>query len=438
MSSKPKAPFKSRPAAELIKYVETCLSVGKSLEEQVDLFHDVMVFLVDMDSDCNTKLMLEKPSENPTGLTPEAMLEKMDILLHLLTSNLARGFSDDFFVGLLEIFENSVLKLHQPHYVQFVTYFAASTSRKRADDFLSLLLNIVHDDKSDPIARREAISFIGSFVCRATFLGGTHSARTGKYLVSFMHGLDISRSSSDRLVFVLALQTVCYMICWECNRWKDILETSELDWIWRSKKGLIAVLNKVRKDGVLRLVAFDILSMLQPLAGRVSVQLEEHVSEAIATYKQLLPPLWKPLIESQLLKPHFPFDPFKNLIRAGPLFASLVREWTDPGTAPNAPDGKFLKKNSSYEPDRHTTDESSQEDVITNDNDLWSFHPITAALLGTDYRGSPFQGPHDEDLAMLCSPLLMPQSSQTMTDMDIGENIVLSRILSSKTFAPAP
>lgn len=440
MRVRPKAPFKSRPAADLVKYAQECLTTEGSVSERIELFHDLMVYLVDMDSDCSTQLTIETLSENPTGLTPEAILEKMDILLQLVVSDLARSFSDDFFLGILDTFEECVLKQHQPHYVQFITYFAASTSRKRADDFLSMLLNIVHDYQSDPIARREAITFIGSFVSRATFLGGTHSARTGKYLVSFMHSLDIARSSSDRLLFVLALQTVCYMVCWDCNRWKDQVDMPDLDWIWRSKKGLIPLLNKIRPDGVLRLVSFDILSMLQPLAGRVSVQLKEHVSEALVTYKQLLPPMWKPLQESRLLRPHFPFDPFFNLPRSCPLFTPLIRVWTDPGTAPDARD-----KPNAFRSSKHatTTDESGiddKDDLIDNLNDVWSFHPITAALVG-DYRGSPIMGPMDDaDEAMMCSPFLASQSSrQDLLDcIDIGENLVLNRIISSRTFAPAP
>jgi hypothetical protein len=393
-------------------------------DDRVEGYNDVVLYLADMDTDCNPKLTLTNSVENPTGLTPEAMAEKMDILLQVVVSDLANGFDDDFYTGLLEVFENVVLKLHHPHYVQFVTFYAASTSKQRADDFLSLLLNIIHDSNSDPIARREAMGFIGSFVTRATFLGGTHSARTAKYLVSFVHSLDIAKSSTDRLLFVLGLQTVCYILCWECDGWKDKLATTELDWLSRSKRGFVPLLMKIRKDGVLRLVSLDILIQLQSLVGRISTQVKDLISEAIASYKQLLPPLWKSLVESKLLKPNFPFDPFTNLPRTTSIFKPLIRDWIDPLPAPDHVDGSLATTSA-------TTDEScggdDQDHHVIDTDDIWSFHPLKAAL-----------GAMDEDVLMP-SPLLDPtEMADIDINIDIGDNLVLTRILSSKTFARAP
>ena len=428
-----KPPFKGRPAADLLRFVEECLLERSDVLEEVEAYQELTVFLLDMDSDCNPKLEVENPPTNTLGLTPEVMVEKMDLILEMIIKKFTSGISDGFYIGLLEVFENSVLKLYQPHYVQFITYFAASTSSSRASDFLSLLLNIVHDDKADSIGRREGIGFIGSFVCRATFLGWSHSARTAKYLVSFMHALDIAKSSSDRMLFVLTLQTVCYMICWECNRWKDQVLSPEMDWVWRSKKGLIAVLQKTKHDGVLRLVSHSILTMLYPLSGRISVQLREFVGTALGSYKQLLPPLWKSLGDSNLVKPNFPFDPFQNLSRTCPLILPLIREWEAPGEAPDAPD--------SVNRVNVTSEESSWEENVSGecgnknfDEDVWSFRPIKAAL----GAASPLLEP-TEDMLM-CSPIFEPVAADcdSMQCVDIGGNLVLSRIVSLSKFSPAP
>ena len=430
-SSRPRAPFKSRSAKDIVSYFEACLASTTTCEDRVNAFNDMLIYLSDMDADCNPKLTLATSVENPTGLTPEAMNEKMDILLQLLVNELSKGFSDDFYVGLLEVFENVVLKLHQPHYVQFLVFYASSTSRQRSDDLLSLLLNIVHDPQSDPIARREAIAFIGSFVCRATFVGGTHSARTAKYLVSFIHSLDIAKSSGDRLLCVLALQTVCYIMCWECDRWRDQADSSEFDWLYRSKLGLVAFLIKTRTDGILRLVSFDILSQLGSLVGRLSVQIKELVSEALSTYKNLLPPLWKPLVESKLLKPHFPFETFSNLPRTTSVFKPLIREWVDHTPAEDASDGSVIATTP-------LTDESGcddQKEQFVEKDDIWSFHPLKAALGGA----SPSMGPILDKDVLMPSPLMDPSETADIDiHIDIGENLVLSRILSSKTFAAAP
>ena len=92
-------------------------------DDRVDGYNDVVLYLADMDTDCNPKLTSTNSVENPTGLTPEAMAEKMDILLQVVVSDLANGFDDDFYTGLLEVFENVVLKLHHPHYVHRTGFF---------------------------------------------------------------------------------------------------------------------------------------------------------------------------------------------------------------------------------------------------------------------------------------------------------------------------
>ena len=434
-----KAPFKGRPLQELLSFAEQCLTIDPPADDAIDAFKDLTVFLLDIDSDCNPMTEIGESPSVSTGLSPEAMVMKMDLLMERTLGFLSAGISDSFYAGLLEVFEDSVLKLYQPHYVQFITYFAASTSKSRADDFLSLLLNIVHDENSDPIARREGISFLGSFVCRAPFLGWTHSARTAKYLVSFMHSLEVAKSSSDRVLFILALQTVCYMICWECNRWKDAILSHEMDWVWRSKKGLVSILTKTKQQGLLRLVSLDILKMMQPLCGRISVQVSRFVAEAIDTYKQLLPPLWKPLGDSLLLKQSiFPFDPFHNLPRTCPLILPLLREWQEPGTAPDAPDRQeqFLPTSVS---DEETNDEKHEENVAQMD-EVWNYRPLQAAGL----ESSPFvvPTPHDE---LMCSPFLSGDLSRdlmhSMEPLDLGtaiSNLVLNRIVSSSKFSPAP
>jgi hypothetical protein len=426
MSNRP--PFKGRPADEILGYVRACLP--EQLNNVTHVPRDLFTFLAEVDADCQLNVQIDKLTENPSGLTPVAMVEKMDMILDSLASNLNHGFTDDLYIDLLDIFEHLILKIYQPHYIQYMTFYAASSSKSRAEGLLSLLLNIIHDESSDPITRRQALAYIGSFVTRAAFLSGRHSARTAKYLVSFLHALNISKSASDRLLFVLTLQTVCDMICWECSRWKCMEDQCDMDWLYRSKKGLVPLLLKVREEGVLRLVSLDLLRKLQPLVGRLSVQLKELVAEAIRNYKQLLHPTWKPLTESDVLKPYFPFDRFDNLPRSTARFDPLFRRWVDPEPCADARDGPLRN----MEKQTETTDHSSVEhfDVDTS-GDIWSFHPIREAL-----GASPLAGPSDPNFLMP-SPFIQPQEgSDIEMSMDIGDNLVLTRILSAKTFAPAP
>ena len=420
-----KPPFKGRPALELLNYVES-LVCGTSGSLSCVAFNDLMIFLLDIDVDCSLDVEIETPSENPTGLAPSAMVQKMDLLLNRVLCALREGCSEESYIGYLDVFEETVLRVHQPHFIQFVTFYQASSSKQRADSFLSLLLNIVHDQSGDPIARREAVSYLGSFVCRAKLLSWTHSARTAKYLVSFMHSLNMRGSSSDRMLGVLCLQTLCYMICWECEAWKNFVgDSCEMDWVCRSKKGLVAFLLKYRSEGMLRLVSLDILTKLFTYVGRISTQLKELVSEAIAQYKQVLAPAWKSLVDSSLLKPHFPFDPqFRNLARSAPLILPLCRDWTEPGEGKDFVDGSIFFR-AAKKVDNLTTDESSVE-RMEDEEDVWSYRPLA----------SPSMGPVSHE-GFMSSPLLEMRAVVVEKDPN-SENPVLSRILSSRSFASAP
>ena len=418
----PKPPFKGRPASELVRFATECLDETYGENTQIDNLGALTLFLLDMDSDCLPNVKIESPEDDPNGLQPAAMVQKMDVVLELALTRFARPLAENVYLGLLDIFESSVLKLYQPHYVQFVTFYLAASTKDRADNFLSLLLNIIHDPDADPIARREAISFLGSFVVRAKCLSWTHSARVAKYLVSFMESLKDANSTQDKTLLVLCLQTVLYITCWECDRWKDNLDTAELDWISRSRKSLTYILTRHRLNGAIRLVDLDILRTVYAVSGRLSVQLKNLISEGISTYRQLLTPAWKVVNELNLLKPHFPFDPFTNLPRSCPIILPLCREWADP--IKNVPDNEdstipLLGDESSAPEDN----EHMEED----DTAIWDFRPLQRAITGQD---------QDQDYMVMASPILGPVELNPPPPLD--DNLVLTRILSSQKFASAP
>lgn len=408
MASKLTPPFKGRPASDLLQYIESVFA--KSGDEETSLlqsFSLVVSYLLEIDADCCIATEMDSPTENPTGLTPSAMTEKMDILLQSVFTRLdSLQLSEHFYLGFLTLFEETVLKLQQPHYVQFIALVLAASSKERADSFLSLLLNLVHDDSADPIGRREAIGYAGSFACRAGLLGCTHSARVGKYLSSFMVGLDLSRLENRRLL-VLCLQTICYMACWESERWDP--NSMELDWVSRSKRGLVAFLLKTKKDGhfnLLRLVPMEMLQRMRVCRiGRLSVVLKTLVEEAISEFNELLPPVWKPVP-----KAYFPFDnDLSNLTRCGALIKMHLRQNlcnTDSVLAEFDDWPLHREKNLS------DTEMLEFEPMMEDDEEVWCFREISAAF------GSPNAAP-------AFSPIMGP-----------ADNIVLSRILSSKSFAP--
>ena len=417
----PKPPFKGRQASDLVAFANDCLDATRSETDQIECFGALTLFLLDMDSDCLPNIKIENEEEDANGLQPNAMVQKMDMLLLTVIRRFSGDLPDSLYAGILDIFESSVLKLYQPHYIQFVTYYAASSTKERANTFLSLLLNIIHDDDADPIARREAISFLGSFVVRSKVLSWTHSSRVARYLVSFGHSLKDASSTQDKTLLVLTIQTLLYITCWECDRWQVNLSDPELEWISRSRKSLVSLLDRHKLSGAIRLVDLEILRTVLPLCGRLSVQLKNLVSETISTYKYLLTPAWKIVSELNLLKPHFPFDPFTNLPKTCPHILPLCREFEQPSL--NIPDHDDTNTVSSCGP---VDDSSAQEDNQAMEEDvgaLWDFGPLHRAITG------------GEDSMVMASPLMGPMSAPPPLE---DGNLVLSRILSSQKFASAP
>jgi hypothetical protein len=399
----PKAPFKGRPASDITQFARECLDDTSESD-----IRTLLMYLLDMDADCLRQVSVEKPTENPNGLQPEALIEKMDLVMKMVIESPQVLASETIYQMTMDMFENYVLRLHQPNYVQYVIYRLTCGSSKRCDDFLSLLLNILHDSQADPIARREAVSYVVSFVVRCPDLNWLHSARTGKYLVSFMHTLDVQASSSDRLLVTLCLQSLMYLFCWESDRWRAFVNDPELVWISGSMKSLLAILEKY--EGVLGVVNKDILVMAAPISRRVSMEISDYISESLEKYfgptRTLLPPAWRPLVGSSLLTPYSPFDPesLRNFHRSAPLLRPLVKEWSSPAPCADAP-RKPVKSFAG-------TDEG------------WNFHPLTSAYspIFTGMRSPDIHGEtSDTDMAM--------------AGLDLGPNLVLSRIMSNERFA---
>ena len=387
---KPSAPFKGKSASDLLQYVNAILENCPLDGSRMEGFAELTTYLMDIDADCNRFVAIDELSDNPTGLTPLAMVEKMDIVLFRVFEYLSCGVSEEFYVNCLGIFEHSVLKLHRPNYVQFVTYYlTANQSRERADMYLSMLFNILHDISGDMIARRLAVSYVGSFVSNCSLLANTTPcARVGKYLVSFMYTLNI-QSVQDRLLLVLCVQILLCEILPSRN-WPDP-SSSELDWISRSAHSLCALLDRGDDINILRLLPIDQLIHIERYVGTVSLRLKQIAQRALEEYKQILPLHWKPLLDF-----YRPFAPPSNLPRVAPILMPLQL------------DSLSLHTSNNYFDDTQVNNATSDDTRMEEDDEIWNYREITAAL-----ASSP-----------IMSPLMAPTG-----------NTVLTRILSSKSFA---
>merc|ERR1719487_1957783 len=119
----------------------------------------------------------------------DAMMMKVLEFLQRRLSKRENGIQVDehnLVKSLLEIFDTHVLTTYRSRYVQFLFFYISSLKPQWTEDFLTLLLRTLHNLQESPVKRRMAAGYLGSFVCRASFLTKNFSLQTTKYMVTFV------------------------------------------------------------------------------------------------------------------------------------------------------------------------------------------------------------------------------------------------------------
>ena len=95
------------------------------------------------------------------------------------------ALSDDVFFSLLRVFSASILPTHRVQLVPFVLLYVCSLSHTYAESFLRWLLERAFDESVQPAVRVACVSYVQSFVARASFLRHVSVALTFRHMLEW-------------------------------------------------------------------------------------------------------------------------------------------------------------------------------------------------------------------------------------------------------------
>ncbi|KAI8827499.1 RNA polymerase I-specific transcription initiation factor RRN3 [Chytriomyces cf. hyalinus JEL632] len=165
------------------------------------------------------------------------MAGKLDSMLQYLLQQVTRFHKahekeefvlEGFFSNLLNAFERTVLPTHKCRYTQFLFFHATSLSSKWCEGFLVLLAQKSFDVSTPAILRVSAVSYLSSFISRATFLDKQSLLQCLRLLtawcVQYVEANETGKTNPDMkrdLVFYSTVQAVLYIFCF---RWREIVD----------------------------------------------------------------------------------------------------------------------------------------------------------------------------------------------------------------------
>merc|ERR1719316_1396695 len=152
----------------------------------------------------------------------DAMMMKVLEFLQRRLSKRENGIQVDehnLVKSLLEIFDTHVLTTYRSRYVQFLFFYISSLKPQWTEDFLTLLLRTLHNLQESPVKRRMAAGYLGSFVCRASFLTKNFSLQTTKYMVTFvleqLNSRELHREGAAWQLVISVIQAIAYILCFK-------------------------------------------------------------------------------------------------------------------------------------------------------------------------------------------------------------------------------
>ncbi|KAJ3026092.1 UNVERIFIED_CONTAM: hypothetical protein HDU68_006201 [Siphonaria sp. JEL0065] len=169
------------------------------------------------------------------------MAGKLDSLLQYLMQQVVAVFEaataaqdeallEGFFQMLLVGFERTVLPTHKCRYTQFLYFKACSLSPKWCEAFLVFLAQKSFDAGTPSILRVAAISYLSSFISRASFLDTPSLLQCLRLLTAwglqYVEANETAKSYPDlkkEHVFYSIVQAILYIFCF---RWQEIVGTN--------------------------------------------------------------------------------------------------------------------------------------------------------------------------------------------------------------------
>jgi len=133
---------------------------------------------------------------------------------------------NDLALLMLGVFENTIMMTHRSRCVQFLLFYIASLRPAWTENFLTLLLQIPHVPQQPMQKRLISIAYLASFVARSSFLTVKYAVKATEYMIAFTREhlagaeallADRAHGSHQLLLFLSAVQAVCYILCFRAS-----------------------------------------------------------------------------------------------------------------------------------------------------------------------------------------------------------------------------
>lgn len=354
-------PYLKRPATEQQSYVYNLLQIIQYEPSlQLEIFNIIVDKLIILDSHCPRE-ELEKRLDKENRMmdvegegvfqmddtapdTISQMGDSLDASLFVLykfvwiqshdeNEKLVPGRIQLFYRDIVKVFDRAILQTHNTNHVQFIVFYLLSLRPALGPIFIEGLWSKVSDVNIPPVIRQAAVSYMASFITRATFLPLIIVKETISLMAKWIHAYINSEDCSNKIlqhdtrihgVFYTSCQALFYIIAF---RHKDLIQGSGLNHLQSLSLSKIVTcrLNPLRVCFPVVVSNFSSVARAYQLAYCNTV-IERNSRSTLPTVyhtgQGMLSGLSLPHLD-----PFFPFDPY--LLKRSKVYIALVyREYS--------------------------------------------------------------------------------------------------------------
>jgi len=124
--------------------------------------------------------------------------------------------TQNLFRSVLDSFEKEVLRTGRAKFSQYYIFYVCSAKAAYVDQFLSLLMDRLVDEKENIVVRENASKFLGSYLARAKYISSKaikqNLQKLNDWLKDQLPAVQTSRSKKKRSLFNSAFQSLVYVI----------------------------------------------------------------------------------------------------------------------------------------------------------------------------------------------------------------------------------
>jgi len=336
---------------------------------------------------------------------------------------------DKMVVTVMKIFDSAVLHTHKVRCVQFLWFYLSSLKPNYSEAFLSVLLQVAWNGREMVERKTLALSYIASFVARASFLPNQYALQTAQYLAKLARDqyqiAETGPSSESQVNFLLSIiQAFCYILCW----WVETFAVEEVE---KNKTGLTVLLpdpTEGHKEGadaftpvmlsahwpltqIRRSVAHEFCRRIRRFRPKLCDQIRDQLRQVPPSRGRVAAIDADELSQSGAA--FFPFDPYR--LRHSSIFLFAIhRSWTSPDDSGDEDSLADDEEGFGHDPEGkcRTMSAASDKDEETSDVDFTDEADVASRGFIPSAAPSPAFRPNAMDMDM--SPMLSPMMGISM------------------------